>query len=57
MILIDAPSPFAPLQAWREFLAAMEELLLENPDDQDVVEAIENAKREIAEHEGNPEND
>ena len=56
MMIIDAPSPFAPLQAWKEFLAAMEALLLENPGDEDVVEAIAMAKQEIADHEGNDQN-
>lgn len=56
MIIIDPPSPFAPLQAWKEFLAEMLALQVESPDDEGVAEAVTMAERNIADHEGNDQN-
>lgn len=47
MIIIDPPSPFASKAEWRDFLAEMQKLLRDRPDDQDVKKTIELAKNEL----------
>lgn len=48
MILIDPPTPFAPREDWEDFLKEMEELEKAHPDNEDIREHIEEAKRVLA---------
>lgn len=48
---IDPPNPWGPLQAWRDFLAELEDELAGNPGDADLLRAIKEAREHIAEAE------
>lgn len=48
-MIIDLPSPFAPRAEWIAFLAEMEALLVDNPDDADVIAAIVEARATLSE--------
>lgn len=47
MIIIDPPSPFAPVQEWRDFLKEMEELAKQHPDDESVKAYLEEAREHL----------
>lgn len=48
MILIDPPSPFAPEKDWRAFLAEMEDLAKDHPDDELVKQHLEEAREHLS---------
>ena len=53
MMIIDPPSPFAPLEEWQLFLREMEDTVPQNDEDREQVEAaITEAKAQIAQRSG-----
>lgn len=46
-MIIDPPSVFAPLDEWEAFVAELERLLVQNPDDQLIAESLRAAQQTI----------
>jgi hypothetical protein len=48
MMIIDPPSPFAPVREWTEFLAEMEALVAAGKGDEIISDYVETAKAEVS---------